>query len=732
MQATTKFIVFLCLCSCFFLKGFSQEKKLTVEDAVLKERTVLGPAILPQIQWRGTTGKVSYVQKQANGNDWWVETSPQMTKGGSGTDSLFSLNSFNEVAIATKLPKFMAFPIFNWLDNNTLYFNQGAKYYSYSVTSRSIIQISEVPAESENIQIEPKNFHIAYSQENNLHIRYRNGQDVAVTHETDKAIVCGFPAHRNEFGINQGIFWNHSGTACAFYRMDQTMVTDYPIIDFDEMPAKSNPIKYPFAGQASHHATVGVFDLNTQKTIYLNTGEPKEQYLTNITFTPDDKLIYIAIVNRGQNELKLNVYNAETGAFIKTLFTETHAIYVEPEAGPEFLPSKPSEFLWLSERDGFNHIYHYDTTGKLIAQITRGNWIVSKIIGFNKAGSQVLFLGNPENPTNMLPCTAKLAVKQGDKSAVIWSQLKGVHTAVHNANNDWFVDIYSSAEVPREIAIRDFSFQEIKPLLKAENPLKSYTLGKTTVGIIPSGFGQTHNMPLYYRMITPPNYDPNKKYPALIYVYGGSHAQLVINNWLSGASLWFHYLAQEGYVVFTVDNRGSENRGRDFQQATFRKLGQSELEDQLTGLRFLKSHSFVDSARIAVYGWSFGGFMTTTMMCKTPFFKVGIAGGPVIDWKMYEIMYTERYMDTPAENPAGYKEANLLSAAHNLNGRLMLIHGTSDDVVVWQHSIKFLKEAIKSGKQVDYFVYPGHQHNVLGPDRLHLIQKITRYLFDFL
>ena len=341
-------------------------------------------------------------------------------------------------------------------------------------------------------------------------------------------------------------------------------------------------------------------------------------------------------------------------------------------------------------------------------------------------------MGNPDGPLNLLPCVAKLNATPGEKNTVTWSSLPGIHSIVHKSSSSWFIDIYSSSQVPREIAVRNFSFQEVTHLLTAENPLKMYSLGKTSVGTIPGDFGQTHNMPLYYRMITPPNYDPNRKYPALVYVYGGSHAQLITNNWLSGASLWFHYLAQEGYVVFTVDNRGSENRGRDFQQATFRKLGQAELEDQLAGLRFLKSHTFIDSTRIAVYGWSFGGFMTTTMMCKTPHFKVGIAGGPVIDWKMYEIMYTERYMDTPAENPSGYKEANLLNFVHKLSGRLMLIHGTSDAVVVWHHSIKFLNGAIKAGKQMDYFVYPGHQHNVAGPDRLHLMQKITRYIVDFL
>ena len=230
------------------------------------------------------------------------------------------------------------------------------------------------------------------------------------------------------------------------------------------------------------------------------------------------------------------------------------------------------------------------------------------------------------------------------------------------------------------------------------------------------------------RVIKPLNFDPAKTYPVIVYVYGGPHAQMVTNNWLTGANLWMNYMASEGYVMFTIDNRGSSGRGQAFESVTHRKLGTVELEDQLVGVEWLATRPWVNTSRIGVHGWSFGGFMTTTMLTKAPgAYKIGVAGGPVMDWKMYEIMYTERYMDTPEENPDGYATANLLNQAKNLNKKLMLIHGTADDVVVWQHSQAFVKKCVDEGKLVDYMIYPGHAHNVVGKDRLHLYKTITRY-----
>lgn len=267
-------------------------------------------------------------------------------------------------------------------------------------------------------------------------------------------------------------------------------------------------------------------------------------------------------------------------------------------------------------------------------------------------------------------------------------------------------------------------------LLNSINPLREYQACSIKLLKIKANDGKTL---LNSRMILPPQFDSTKKYPVIVYVYGGPHAQMVSNNWLAGGDMWLYYMAQQGYITFTLDNRGSANRGLEFENATFRNLGKTETEDQLSGVAYLKSLPYVNKDRLGVFGWSFGGFMSTTLMTKTPdVFKVGVAGGPVIDWRFYEIMYTERYMDTPQENPEGYAAADLKNYAKNLKGKLLLIHGTNDNVVLWQHTLGYLKQCVEDGVLVDYFVYPGHEHNVLGPDRVHLMKKISQYFKDFL
>jgi dipeptidyl-peptidase-4 len=289
----------------------------------------------------------------------------------------------------------------------------------------------------------------------------------------------------------------------------------------------------------------------------------------------------------------------------------------------------------------------------------------------------------------------------------------------------FFIDQYSSVTVPNKIDILSHDGRLIKSLLTATNPYAGKSIGKVELFTIPGSSGDQ----LHCRIIKPSNFDKTKKYPVLVYVYGGPHAQMVTNSWLGGASLWMNQLAEEGYIVFTLDTRGSANRGKKFQQCIHRQLGTVEMEDQLTGVNWLKAQPFVDASRMAVHGWSFGGFMTTSLMLKSPgTFKVGVAGGPVIDWSMYEVMYGERYMDTPQENPQGYQNANLTGFVKNLQGKLLMIHGMDDDVVVMQHNVNFLKACVDNKVQVDFFAYPGHAHNVRGKDRVHLMTKVIEYI----
>ena len=546
-------------------------------------------------------------------------------------------------------------------------------------------------------------------------------------------IVLGESVHRNEFGINGGLFWSPKANRLAFYRMDQSMVVDYPLVNTKAREADVRNIKYPMAGMKSHEVTVGVWDAKAEKLVYLDTRRDttvheREMYLTNIAWSPDEQYVFIAKVNREQNHMWLEQYNAVTGKLVKVLFEETNPRYVEP-CEPMIFTPKGDQFLWYSMRDGYKHLYLYNLDGTLVKQVTRGEYEVEGFIRFDPKGENIFIYANKDN----LAGRAAYIVNLKDGKMNCLTGITGTHTVALNDKCDAFIDVFSSVNRPYEVIwslIKNGEPWKGEVLCMGENPLKDYAMPGVKLGTIKAADGKTD---LYYRLITPPNLDKNKKYPTLVYVYGGPHSQLVTDSWLAGGNLYFMFLAQQGYVVFTLDNRGTDNRGFEFESCTHRRLGEIEMADQMEGVKYLKKLSYVDQDRMGVEGWSFGGFMTITMKLAHPeIFKVGCAGGPVIDWQWYEIMYGERYMDTPQENPEGYEANCLLNKAKDLEGRLLVIHGAEDNTVVWQHSLEFIERCINNYKQVDYFVYPHHEHNVLGRERLHLYNKMFRYYEDYL
>ena len=549
------------------------------------------------------------------------------------------------------------------------------------------------------------------------------------------SIVLGESVHRNEFGINGGLFWSPKQSRLAFYRMDQSMVEDYPIVDTKAREAEVRNIKYPMAGMKSHEVTVGVWDCTAEKLVYLNTARDttvheREMYLTNIAWSPDEKYVFIAKVNREQNHMWLEQYDAATGAFLKVLFEEENSRYVEP-CEPMIFTPKGDQFLWYSMRDGYKHLYLYNIDGTLVKQVTKGEYEVEGLIQFDKKGENIFIYANKDNLAGR--DAYRVNLKKGTMECLTMQEngLHGTHAIALNEQGTMWVDVWSSVDVPMRADLRDLKHKNvIHTFYTAENPMKDYAMPEVKLGTIKAADGATD---LYYRLITPPNMEKGKKYPTLVYVYGGPHSQLVTDSWLGGGNLYFLYLAQQGYVVFTVDNRGTDNRGFEFESCTHRHLGEIEMADQMEGVKFLKSLPYVDENRMGVEGWSFGGFMTITMKLAHPeVFKVGCAGGPVVDWKWYEIMYGERYMDTPQENPEGYEGNSLLNKAKDLEGRLLVIHGAEDNTVVWQHSLEFIERCINNYKQVDYFVYPHHEHNVRGGERLHLYKKMFDYYEAFL
>ncbi|MDR2384929.1 MAG: S9 family peptidase [Tannerella sp.] len=606
----------------------------------------------------------------------------------------------------------------------------------YDLDSQKIVMKYEQDKNGENWEYDTAEGNFAFTKENNVFILTPSGETQQVTDETNKGIVCGTAVHQREFGIEKGLFWSPRGALLAFYRMDETMIPIYPAVNVNGRIAQLLPFKYPMAGTKSHEVTVGIYRLSDKSTIWLNTGLPKEKYLTNITWSPDEKFVYIAELNRGQDTCKTVRYDAKTGQRDKELFTETNTKYVEPRKPIQFLPGDTAKFICESRRDGYNHLYLYNTDKQTLIQLTKGKWLVKEYLGFDEKGINFFYTSTaPKDPNattegNPLEIYAwKQNLKTGKRTRL--HSKTGIHHTSINHSGTYLIDNISSPAMPRDVDIVNTrNGNTTKSLLSAKNPFQDYLMPDIKTGTIKAADRITD---LYYRLITPPNMNTAEKHPVIIYVYGGPHAQLVTGGWMNGAGGWDIYMASKGYVMFTLDNRGSANRGFFFESVIHRHLGDFEMADQMKGVEFLKTLPFVDSERIGVFGWSYGGFMTTNLMLTFPdVFKAGVAGGPVIDWSRYEIMYGERYMDHPEENPEGYNASNLLNKAKNLKGRLLLIHGAIDPVVVWQHSLLFLNKCIEEGVQPDYFVYPSHPHNVSGRDRLHLYEKITRYFEDFL
>ncbi|AZI67512.1 S9 family peptidase [Kaistella daneshvariae] len=704
-------LLFLGFSSMFF----AQNQKYTMAEAVNGLRSNLAIKTIPQFSW--SDDAKFYIQGTKNA---YLITEVQSMKA----DTLVTLNQINKNLSAEQQLK--SFPQVKFLGPKKGYFSVDGKYYQLekSGSDWKISPWTSIDENAENVKVLDDKKNLVYTVKNNLYVN-RNGKTVAITDDQNEGIVNGQAVHRSEFGIDGGIFSAPNSTKIAFYRMDETMVTDYPIIDWSVTPAKNVNIKYPMAGNTSHQVTLGVYDINSQKKIFLNIDGDKEQYLTAVTWSPDSKYIFVGVLNRDQNHLKMNQYDAVTGNLVKTLFEEKDAKYVEPQHPLLFFPNSNTDFIWQSQRTGYNHLFHYNLEKGLISQITKGDWLVTDILGFNEKKKEIYYISTQESPL------------ERHIYRVNWNNFKtqkldsapGMHTGVLSKDGTQLYNIYSNATTPRSVNLINTATLKSKNILTAENPLKNYKRPEIKNVTLKADDGT----PLYGKIILPTDFDPAKKYPTIVYLYNGPHLQLVTNSFPASGNLWYEYMAQNGYIIFTMDGRGSSNRGMKFEQAVFRHLGEVEMKDQLKGVDYLKSLPYVDAQKLGIHGWSFGGFMTTSFMLKHPeVFKVGVAGGPVIDWNMYEIMYTERYMDSPQNNPEGYKQANLLDKVQNLKGHLLMIHGAQDNVVVWQHSIKFLKAAVDNGVQLDYFVYPGHEHNVLGKDRVHLMQKVTDYFDEYL
>jgi len=701
---------------------------------------------------------------------WWGEVPVELTveeakvikneKLKIKKEKLFSADELNEV-LGEKIVRSCTNLTFPYADQSVVKVQTPKEIILIDFEKKEVVWRGQIQEGASELVWNKASRAMAYCIGSNVFVQTADGQRIQLTTDGNDDIVYGHSVSREEFGIYNGLFWSPDGQRLAFYKKDQSRIPSYPQVDITQRIAATYVDKYPMAGEESEDVSVAVFDVPTGKTVWLQNPKPKTDYMTNLSWAPDGSKLYVFELNRDQNFMQLFGYNAATGAKdAEPLIEEKHPKYVEPMHTLTFLPWDATKAVMQSSRDNWNHLYLIDLSKKMYPEwreaagggtvcdhigvnlLTPGDFTVRDFLGFNQKAKTALFIGNITHPLHHTIHAVKVTDKvknervKSEKYKLL-SAGEGVHSASLSANGSQLIDTYSSPTVARRVclihsapSLTGRAGGESAILLDAEDPWKEYNVPEITSGSIKAADGETD---LYYRLIKPVDFDPTKKYPTVIYVYGGPHAHNVQASRGYYFRGWEIYMAQLGYVIFVLDNRGSQYRGQKFEQATFRHLGDEEMKDQIKGVEFLKTLPYVDADRMGIHGWSFGGFMTTNLMCTYPdVFKVGVAGGPVIDWKYYEVMYGERYMDTPQQNPEGYASSGLLPKAKNLKGRLQIILGYNDPTCVPQHTLSFIRASIDAGTQPDLFLYPGDGHNMFGTDQVHLHERITRYFEDYL
>lgn len=690
----------------------AQEKKdITLKDAVIGRWTNLRPDYLSQLQWIPTTDNYSYIKRDKE------QVLVSQSINGSNAKNIVSLTEINRLSGL----KLKHFPNITWVTGKRFVFFNKQVFFSFDTQSKHLQKVAHLKENATNVDAHYPTNKVAFTVLNNLYLQDGHKFKMITNEQNDK-VTNGQAVHRYEFGIEKGTFWSKSGEKLAFYEKRELDVTEYPLIDYKETPAKLTPIVYPMSGQFSQYVRVGIFNTITDKVTYLQPRKEEDSYWTNISWGPKEEFIYISNLNRAQNFVQLSKYDIETGKLVQTLIEEKSDKYVEPVHPIQFVADG---FIWFSERDGLMQMYHYDFNGKLINHIDTENTMMDHYHGYDQKTDQIFFTGIDISGIDQHLYSVKLHPSGKQFKLKKISRAKGIHKPKLNDAFSYAIDQFSNKNTPNQIDVINLKKGKVSTVLKSKNTLAPYKQAQTTIEKIKAKDGTA----LFCRIIKPHDFDESKKYPVLLYVYNGPNVQLINSSWLNGASLWMHTMANRGYIILSVDGRGSSNRGLAFEQSTHHKLGQVEMQDQITGIEHLKKQPYVDANRIAVHGWSYGGFMTISLMENYPdVFTTGVAGGPVTDWSLYEVMYTERYMGNPELNYEGYELTSTLNKVDQIKGKLMLIHGLDDDVVLPQHSINFIKHAVDKGVQLDFFVYPGHKHNVRGKDRVHLMKKVLDYI----
>ncbi|MCF1420298.1 S9 family peptidase [Mangrovimonas futianensis] len=600
------------------------------------------------------------------------------------------------------------------------------KYYVYNVETGALTLVSEDKIQEPTFS--PSGDKIAYGKRNNLFVKdLKTGETTQFTFDGEKnKVINGITdwVYEEEFAFVRAFDWNADGDKIAFIKFDETEVPEFTmdVYGMDLYPHE-DAFKYPKAGEANSQVSLHLYDLNADKVSEIEVNKSyTDFYIPRIKWSQDADVLSAQYLNRHQNELDLWMIDTKKGN-PELVLEERDGAYVDVTDNLTFL--KDNSFIWTSEKDGFNHIYHYDKHGKLVNQVTKGDWEVTNYYGYDEKEKKIFYQSVENGSINRDVYSVKLNGR--DKERLTKSE--GTNNASFSADFSFFINTFSSATTPPEYTLNDAKngnvIKSIKDNDKLAEKIQDYTTSQKEFSTI-----QVNGEELNMWMIKPANFDENKQYPLFMYQYSGPGSQTVSNSWNSSNDYWFQYLAQKGYIIACVDGRGTGFKGAEFKKVTQKQLGKYEVEDQIAAAKKLGERSYIDQSRIGIWGWSYGGFMSSNALFKgNDVFKMAIAVAPVTSWRFYDSVYTERYMTTPSENPTGYDENSPLSHVDKLKGDFLLIHGSADDNVHLQNTMRMVEALIQADKQFEWMIYPDKNHGIYGGNtRLHLYKKMSHFI----
>ncbi|MBA7519331.1 Dipeptidyl aminopeptidase 4 [subsurface metagenome] len=617
-------------------------------------------------------------------------------------------------------------------EQNSIYRHSfSSDYYVYLLNEGRLIPVF-TRGEQQLAAISPDGKKVSFIYENNLYIKDLKSSNISAitTDGAVNSIINGMPdwVYEEEFALKTGYYWSPDSRKIAYYRFDESKVMEFNMTLYEGLYPEWYRYKYPKAGENNARVDIYVYDLTTGTAKIMETGQDTDRYIPRIKWLPNSNEICLIELNRLQNEAKIRIADVFSGKS-RVFYTETNEKYIS-EYMDDFVTffDKGQKALIMSEKDGYKHLYQYRVDGTMINQVTKGRWAVDKLYGFDESNGIVYFSSTEVSPLERHVYSVQL---NGDKKVRI-TEKRGMNILQFSSGFNYYILTHSDANSPFEYSLHGKDDELIR-ILEDNSELKDLMKINDFVKKEFFSFQPEHGIFLNGYQIVPPDFNKRRKYPVLVYVYGGPESQLVLDKW-DYMMAWFQLLARKGYIIVCVDNRGTDGRGEDFSKSTYMQLGKLETEDQIALAEYLANQSFVDKKRIGIFGWSYGGTMSLLCLLKgNHIFKMGIAVAPITNWRYYDTIYTERFMRTPQENPEGYDENSPVQFVKNLEGNLLLIHGMADDNVHFQNSIMIVNKLIESDKQFDVQFYPNKNHGIYGGNTTyHLYKRMTDYIINAL